>query len=109
MKAITTIILALAAVATAAPSPNADAVDAPLSARQSCSYSVLCNEDDEGEEPDPDTARCCAASGGSGDAFNCNGLSFTAAENMARCCGRSGGYTWFTSDPNNCAPITVIA
>jgi hypothetical protein len=67
MKVIITIILALAAIASAAPSPNAD--EGPLSARQSCSYSVFCNEDDEGEEPDPDTARCCAASGGSGDAF----------------------------------------
>ncbi|KAK0726494.1 hypothetical protein B0T21DRAFT_413824 [Apiosordaria backusii] len=105
MKAITVLFLTFITVASAAPSANAGSASTPLSARQTCTYDILCNETDEGEDPDPDTARCCALVGGTGDAFLCNDLALAAAENFARCCGRSGGYTFF-ADPN-CPPISV--
>lgn len=69
MKAITPLLLTLVTLVSALPSPGADSVGAHFSARQECTYDILCNEDDEGEDPDPDTARCCALVGGSGDAF----------------------------------------
>jgi len=67
MKVITPLLLSLVTLASAFPSSGADSVGAPISARQACTYDILCNEDDEGEGPDPDTARCCALVGGSGD------------------------------------------
>jgi len=131
MKVITPLLLSFVTLASAFPSPGANSVGAPISARQECTYDMLCNADDEGEGPDPDTARCCALVGGSGDASVgqltspkpshlhhvlvwwylteenkiCNNLAFTPAENFARCCGRSGGYTFFAGP--NCPPISV--
>lgn len=63
MKAAT-VILALAALASATPRPNPDAGVAAFLPRQECIYAVLCQDDKEGDDPDPDTAKCCTQVGG---------------------------------------------
>lgn len=61
MKSVTAILFTLAALASAAPNPNADANPALLATRQTCTYNCLCQEDDEGDETDPNTGPCCVA------------------------------------------------
>jgi hypothetical protein len=63
MKAAT-VILTLAALALATPRPNPGAGLATIPPRQECIYDVLCQDDKEGNAPDPDTTKCCSQVGG---------------------------------------------
>lgn len=64
MKAITAILLTIATLASAAPNVHDDANPATLADRQTCVYSCGCQDDQERDGPDPDTAPCCASVGG---------------------------------------------
>jgi hypothetical protein len=61
MKTLSTLLLAVAALAAAAPNAAGPEV---LDPRQTCVYSCGCQTDD-GSGIDPDTATCCANVGGS--------------------------------------------
>jgi hypothetical protein len=65
MKLVAALLLTIATLASAVPSPNADAdAAAVLSARQECVYGCGCQSDDPNQSVDPDTATCCASVGG---------------------------------------------
>jgi hypothetical protein len=64
MKVFTAIILTIATLAAAAPSPNGDATDATLVTRQECVYSCGCQTQGDDSGVDPDTATCCSSVGG---------------------------------------------
>ncbi len=65
MKTITVLILTTAALALAAPNGAANpAILSTLTGRQTCVYSCGCQDDQERDGPDPDTAPCCASVGG---------------------------------------------
>ncbi|KAK5656632.1 hypothetical protein OQA88_4612 [Cercophora sp. LCS_1] len=110
MKSLAAIIVALAALATAVPSQNTVSDALGMMVRQECTYNCLCNDDKdpESELPDPDTAPCCASAGGSlgSGGSLCEGMPLATAQNFARCCGRSGGYTCFQSG-NQCPPVII--
>ncbi|SPQ24254.1 c94f7fed-8b4b-4c5f-b846-a55e7ddde883 [Thermothielavioides terrestris] len=104
MKTLTTLLLSVATLATAAPNAAGPAV---LDPRQTCVYSCGCQTDD-GSGIDPDTATCCASVGGTlgNDGTLCNGMDLATAQAYARCCGSSGGYVCFQSS-SSCPPVTV--
>ncbi|KAK4148796.1 hypothetical protein C8A00DRAFT_38620 [Chaetomidium leptoderma] len=108
MKVITALLLTIANLASAAPNPNGDSNLAILSTRQTCIYSCNCQDDKEGDGPDPDTAPCCASVGGTleNEGTLCNGMDMATAQNYARCCGSSGGYVCFQSGAS-CPPVTI--
>lgn len=120
MKVFTALVLTIATLAAAAPSPNGEVNASTLDTRQNvpgCVYSCLCQLSGEGEpEVDPDTATCCSAVGGNIENDNsvcppspardkerkrpklteqkqvCSGLNWDTAHIYGDCCGDTGGW-----------------
>ncbi|KAK1760374.1 hypothetical protein QBC47DRAFT_396370 [Echria macrotheca] len=86
MRLIIALIFALAAGASAAPSPGLDN-------RQACVYECGCNSPDD--NPPPDTGSCCSSAGGSLGGDLCRNLSTTQARSFRSCC--KNGSICFTS------------
>ncbi|KAK0716348.1 hypothetical protein B0H67DRAFT_490272 [Lasiosphaeris hirsuta] len=110
MKTTIALLFALAALASAGLSPNYASNAVNVVTRQECIYNCNCNDDKDpdSELPDPETAPCCSSAGGSlgSGGTLCEAMPLATAQNFARCCGRSGGYTCFQSG-KSCPPVNV--
>ncbi|KAL2131691.1 hypothetical protein VTI74DRAFT_4734 [Chaetomium olivicolor] len=93
MKTVAAVLLTTATVALAALNIDSDVNLTVLASRQECVYSCGCQDNKEGEGPDPDTTPCCGAVDGSleNEGTLCAALNFSNAQSYARCCGTSGG------------------